>query len=91
MNTFTPAIENARGKGSGSWLRNNRTFLLLLPTLGLFLAFLLMPYLNMIVMSFRNPSTRQVFAPGFTIANYFEAIFDADLYYLEVLCSRCRP
>ena len=58
---------------------------LLLPTLGLLTAFLLLPYLNMVLMSFRNPSTRQVFAPGFTIANYFEVIFDSDLYYLEIL------
>ena len=60
-------------------------FALLLPTMGLFTAFLLLPYLNMIVMSLRNPSTRQVFAPGFTLNNYLEALFDEDWYYLEIL------
>ena len=39
----------------------------------------------MVVMSFRNPSTSQVFAPGFTVGNYLDAILDSDLYYLEIL------
>jgi len=85
MTTITPIVDDAREKGTGSWLRDNRTLLLLLPTLGLFLAFLLIPYLNMIVMSFRNPSTSQVFAPGFSAVNYIEAFFDEDLYYLQIL------
>ena len=85
MTTITPIVDDARGKGTRSWLRDNRTLLLLLPTLGLFLAFLLIPYLNMIVMSFRNPSTSHVFAPGFSAVNYIEAFFDEDLYYLQIL------
>ena len=58
---------------------------LLLPTLGLLVAFLLLPYLNMVLMSFRNPSTSQVFAPGFTIGNYLDALLDSDFYYLQIL------
>ena len=59
--------------------------LLVLPALGILVAFLLLPYLNMVVMSFRNPSTRQVFAPGFTVGNYLNALLDVDIYYLEIL------
>ena len=58
---------------------------LVLPTAGLLVAFLIFPYLNMVVMSFRNPSTRQVFAPGFTFGNYLDALLDTDLFYLEIL------
>jgi len=75
-----PAAEASPGKA-----KRPLAWLLMAPTLGLFVAFLLLPYLNMIVMSFRNPSTRQVFAPGFTTGNYLNAVLDADLYYLEVL------
>ncbi len=86
---MTTSQMTARGPIPGqrrqSWLRDNMALLLLLPTLGLFVAFLLFPYLNMVVMSFRNPSTSQVFAPGFTAGNYLEAILDADIYYIEIL------
>ena len=65
----------------------NVAHLLIAPTIGLTAAFLVMPYLNMVVMSFRTPSTRQVFAPGYTIANYFKVIFDPDFYYMGVLAN----
>lgn len=65
--------------------RRNLVFLLVAPTLGLLIAFLLLPYLNMVVMSLRMPSTSQVFAPGYTIQNYQEALFDPDFYYLRIL------
>lgn len=65
--------------------RGGKPLFLLLPTAGLLVAFLLLPYLNMVVMSFRNPSTSQVFAPGFTVDNYLNALLDVDLYYLEIL------
>ena len=64
---------------------SRRHLLLVLPTLILFFVFLVLPYLNMVVMSFRNPSTRSVFAPGFTFGNYLESILDADFYYLAIL------
>ena len=78
--TAGSALQGAHPKPRGSW-----RLALLIPTLGLLTAFLLLPYLNMVVMSFRNPSTRQVFAPGFTVGNYLEALLDEDLYYLEIL------
>lgn len=65
--------------------RSRLTLLLLIPTLALLGAFLLLPYLNMVVMSFRTPSTSAVFAPGFTTANYLNALLDPDFYYLEIL------
>ncbi len=61
------------------------TFLLIAPTVGILVAFLLFPYLNMIVMSFRTPSTSDVFAPGFTFGNYLDILLDEDFYYLEIL------
>ncbi len=63
---------------AGAWL-------LAAPALGLLTAFLVLPYLNMVVMSFRTPSTSNVFAPGFTIANYVDVLGDEDLYYLKIL------
>lgn len=73
------------GRPPAGGRRWNPTLFLILPTAGLLFAFLVFPYLNMVVMSFRNPSTSQVFAPGFTVGNYLDAILDSDLYYLEIL------
>lgn len=57
--------------------------LLILPTLSLLGVFFILPYVNMVVMSFRNSSTTGVFAPGYTFANYTKAIYDP--YYLGIL------
>ena len=59
-------------------IKFNKLFLII-PTIFFLVIFLILPYLNMVLMSFRNPSTRQVFAPGFTIDNYKDALLDADL------------
>jgi putative spermidine/putrescine transport system permease protein len=67
-----------------SW-RINPALFLVAPTLVFLVLFLLLPYLNMVVMSFRTPSTRQVFAPGFTADNYLNALLDPDFYYLRIL------
>jgi putative spermidine/putrescine transport system permease protein len=67
-----------------SW-RINPTVFLVAPTLAFLVVFLLLPYLNMVVMSLRTPSTRQVFAPGFTADNYLNALLDPDFYYLRIL------
>jgi putative spermidine/putrescine transport system permease protein len=68
-----------------AWLCANRALLLILPTLVFLGCFLVAPYVNMLVMSFRNPSTTSVFAPGYTIANYGKALTDP--YYLGVLAQ----
>jgi putative spermidine/putrescine transport system permease protein len=57
--------------------------LLFLPALALLVAFFLVPYVNMLVMSFRVPSTSQPYAPGFTLENYVGAL--TDFYYLRIL------
>jgi putative spermidine/putrescine transport system permease protein len=81
-----PALRAAPERpGRSGWLRAKASLLLVVPTLAFLIAFLLLPYLNMVVMSFRTPSTRQVFAPGFTAANYLDALLDPDLYYLRIL------
>ncbi len=57
--------------------------LLILPALVLVAFLLVIPYLNIIVMSFRVPATSAPYAPGFTFANYVRAL--ADPFYLAVL------
>jgi len=66
-----------------AWMRSNTALLLFLPTVIFLVLFLLVPYVNMLVMSFRTPSTSAVFAPGFTTDNYTKAL--TDLYYFGVL------
>jgi putative spermidine/putrescine transport system permease protein len=59
--------------------------LLIIPTLLLLSLFFIVPYVNMVVMSFRNPSTTAVFAPGFTLGNYLRAL--GDPFYMTVLAQ----
>lgn len=84
-----PAVPEAPNTAAGrlvaSRWRFNRSLLLILPTLLFLGCFLVAPYVNMLVMSFRNPSTTAVFAPGFTLANYGKALTDP--YYLGVLAQ----
>ncbi|MEZ5933847.1 MAG: ABC transporter permease [Alphaproteobacteria bacterium] len=82
-----PAVSETVNRPLADPRKPHATFLLILPTLGILIAFLLFPYLNMIVMSFRTPSTSDVFAPGYTIGNYLEILFDEDFYYLEILLN----
>jgi len=67
------------------WLRANAALLLVLPTLVFLGCFLVAPYVDMLVMSFRNPSTTSVFAPGYTVGNYTRALTDP--FYLAVLAK----
>jgi putative spermidine/putrescine transport system permease protein len=67
------------------WRRPNGALLLIAPTLLFLSCFLVAPYVNMLIMSFRNPSTSAVFAPGFTVGNYTRALTDP--YYLGVLAQ----
>jgi putative spermidine/putrescine transport system permease protein len=57
--------------------------LLVLPALLLVVVFLAVPYLNIVVMSFRTPSTTAPYGPGFTLTNYVKAL--SDPFYLAVL------
>lgn len=56
-----------------------RAFLLILPAAILLIVFLAIPYLNILVISFRNPGTGTPYAPGFTLGNY--ARFFTDSFY----------
>ena len=78
-------INQEAGRRARAWLRVNAALLLVLPTLIFLSCFLVAPYVNMLVMSFRNPSTTSVFAPGYTIGNYTKAFTDP--FYLGVLAK----
>jgi putative spermidine/putrescine transport system permease protein len=56
--------------------RHGLRLLLIAPVVILVCVFLVLPYLNIVVMSIRVPSTRAPYAPGFTAANYLNALGD---------------
>lgn len=56
---------------------------LVAPALALIGVFLVLPYVNIIVMSFRRPTTGAPYAPGFTGDNYLRIL--SDPYFLGVL------
>ena len=66
---------------SESYFRS--TLFLILPCLIILFCFFLIPYINMVVMSFRVPSSSKPFEAGFTFSNYIKALTDP--YYLGVL------
>jgi putative spermidine/putrescine transport system permease protein len=57
--------------------------LLVLPALVLVIVFLAVPYFNIVMMSFRQPSTTAPYGPGFTLMNYVKAL--SDPFYMAVL------
>jgi putative spermidine/putrescine transport system permease protein len=57
--------------------------LLVAPTLLYLTAFLVVPYINIVIMSFRRPARVGAYEPGFTLNNYWSALSDG--YYLAVL------
>lgn len=62
--------------------RRTLTPLLLLAPAGLLLfVFLVLPYLNIVVMSVRTPGAGVPYGPGFTLANYGRLVSDA--FYLQ--------
>jgi len=56
--------------------RHLARLLLIAPVVILIGVFLVLPYLNIVVMSIRVPSTRAPYAPGFTAGNYLNALSD---------------
>lgn len=63
--------------------------LLLAAPIGIALfVFLVLPYITIVVMSFRVPSTTAAYAPGFTIASYVKALTDE--LYLGTLLDTLR-
>ena len=61
---------------------------LVVPALALVILFLAIPYLNIVVMSVRTPSTTAPYAPGFTLGSYIKALTDP--LYLSVLWRTLR-
>lgn len=61
------------------------TWLLIAPAAVLLGVFLLVPYLNIVLMSFRPPATGAPYGPGLTLGNYQRALTDG--YYLAQLGS----
>jgi putative spermidine/putrescine transport system permease protein len=60
-------------------------WLFALPALLLVGLLLVVPYINIGIMSFRTPSTTAPYAPGFTIANYLRVVGDS--LYLSLLAE----
>jgi putative spermidine/putrescine transport system permease protein len=63
-------------------------WLLALPALATVAALIVLPYVNIVIMSFRTPSTNRHYAPGFTVDNYSRALTDP--FYLELLGDTIR-
>ena len=62
---------------TGAAADSRRAFLLIIPALALLVAFFVLPYFSIIIMSFREPATQGVHGGGFTLANYVSSIGDA--------------
>ncbi|TCA41419.1 ABC transporter permease [Rhizobium leguminosarum bv. viciae] len=58
-----------------------KPFALIAPAVLLLGVFLVLPYINIVVMSLRNPGSGTPYAPGFTPSNYLRLF--ADSFYLE--------
>jgi len=61
------------------------TLWLIAPALLLLAVFLVLPYVNIVVMSLRQPAVGAPYGPGFTLGNYVRVL--ADSYYLGVLAD----
>lgn len=58
-----------------------KPFALIAPAVLLLGVFLVLPYINIVIMSLRNPGSGTPYAPGFTLSNYLRLF--ADSFYLE--------
>lgn len=58
-----------------------KPFALIAPAVLLLGVFLVLPYINIVIMSLRNPGSGTPYAPGFTLGNYLRLF--ADSFYLE--------
>ena len=65
-------------------------WLLAVPALVVVAALIVVPYINILVMSFRVPSTSKPYLPGFTVGNYAKALADPDFFYLELMADTLR-
>lgn len=58
-----------------------KPLVLIAPAVLLLGVFLLLPYINIVIMSLRNPGNGTPYTPGFTLGNYLKLF--ADSFYLE--------
>lgn len=65
--------------------RSAKPFLLIAPAVLLLGLFLVVPYINIGIMSFRNPGNGSPYAPGFTTSNYLRLLSDS--FYLEQIAN----
>jgi putative spermidine/putrescine transport system permease protein len=65
--------------------RSAKPFLLIAPAVLLLGLFLVLPYVNIGIMSFRNPGNGSPYAPGFTTGNYLRLFSDS--FYLEQIAN----
>lgn len=65
--------------------RSAKPFLLIAPAVLLLGLFLVLPYINIGIMSFRNPGNGSPYAPGFTTGNYLRLFSDS--FYLEQIAN----
>jgi putative spermidine/putrescine transport system permease protein len=70
--------------------RRRATWLMALPVLAVVFALIVVPYVNIVVMSFRVPSTSKLYLDGFTLGNYAKALTDPDWFYFELLFDTLR-
>lgn len=66
-----------------SSLKSAKPLLLITPAALLLGIFLILPYLNILLMSFRNPGNGAPYAPGFTAGNYLR-LFSDSFYLTQV-------
>ena len=70
--------------------RRRATWFLAIPALVVVGALIVVPYFNIVVMSFRVPSTSKLYLDGFTLGNYAKALTDPDGFYFELLFDTLR-
>jgi putative spermidine/putrescine transport system permease protein len=66
-------------------IRSAKPFLLIAPAVLLLGLFLVLPYINIGIMSFRNPGNGSPYASGFTTGNYLRLFSDS--FYLEQIAN----
>jgi len=81
MTTRSPALDGRRGRTPRSWL-------LIAPALALVVVFFLLPYANLLVMSFFVPAKAHPYEPRLTLGNY--AVLLGDAFQWQVLARTLK-
>lgn len=70
--------------------RRRAAWMMAAPVLVVVAALIVVPYVNIVIMSFRVPSTSKLYLDGFTLGNYTKALADPDGFYFEILFDTLR-